>query len=72
MHNCALDPTTRADEWENHMRSAAMFMAGLVIGLAVRSGSAQMPDIVRLNHVAIAVNMPHEGGREWIRSDEKY
>ena len=38
------------------MRSSAMFLAGLVIGLAVRSGSAQIPDIVRLNHVAVAVS----------------
>ena len=38
------------------MRSAAIFLAGLFIGLAVQSGSAQIPDIVRLNHVAIAVN----------------
>jgi len=38
------------------MRSAAIFLSGLFIGLAVQSGSAQIPDIVRLNHVAIAVN----------------
>ena len=37
------------------MRTAIVFMTGLIVGLAVQSGLAQQGRVVGLNHVSISV-----------------
>ena len=37
------------------MRSVALFLAGLGVGLAIQTGLAQQGRVVGLNHVALSV-----------------